>query len=153
APRVLVVPHFKRSHSRLPRGGGLGKTCLWNRGSGLAVFDRAPGMTNFLRMTPSSIESVPPGRLYGRRRARPRRPGQQRLKQELLPRLAIRLPERGPVDPHALFAKPVKEVRLEIGFGAGEHLAEQAERHPNVGFIGSEVFEDGIVRALGEVSR
>ncbi|TMJ72452.1 MAG: tRNA (guanosine(46)-N7)-methyltransferase TrmB, partial [Alphaproteobacteria bacterium] len=43
--------------------------------------------------------------------------------------------------------------RSEIGFGAGEHLAAQAERHPEIGFIGSEVFEDGIVRALGEVAR
>jgi len=40
-----------------------------------------------------------------------------------------------------------------IGFGAGEHLAEQAEHHPEIGFIGCEVFEDGIVRLLGEVAR
>jgi tRNA (guanine-N7-)-methyltransferase len=110
-------------------------------------------MTNFLRMTRSPIESVPPGRLYGRRRARPLRPGQQRLKQEVLPRLTLELPESGPIDPRALFTKPIEKVWLEIGFGAGEHLAEQAERHPDTGFIGSEVFEDGIVRALGEVSR
>jgi tRNA (guanine-N7-)-methyltransferase len=47
----------------------------------------------------------------------------------------------------------VAAVWLEIGFGAGEHLAEQAERHPEIGFIGSEVFEDGIVRLLGEIAR
>ena len=81
------------------------------------------------------------------------RPGQQRLKEELLPRLKIDLPSAGPLDPRALFAKPVDGVWLEIGFGAGEHLAEQAERYPTIGFIGCEVFEDGIVRALGEVAR
>ena len=48
---------------------------------------------------------------------------------------------------------PVRDVWLEIGFGAGEHLAEQAEHHPEIGFIGCEVFEDGIVRLLGEVAR
>lgn len=48
---------------------------------------------------------------------------------------------------------PVENVWLEIGFGAGEHLAEQAERHPEIGFIGCEAFEDGIVRLLGEVER
>src|SRR5438067_172990 len=99
------------------------------------------------------VDRVPPGRLYGRRRARPLRPGQQRLKAELLPRLNIELPAAGKLDPASLFPRPVEAVWLEIGFGGGEHLAEQAERHPTVGFIGSEVFEDGIVRLLGETAR
>jgi len=80
---------------------------------------------------------VPPGQLYGRRRARPLRPGQRRLQEELLPRIAIELPESGPTDPRALFTNTADEIWLEIGFGAGEHLAAQAERHPEIGFIGS----------------
>src|SRR5437667_10529051 len=100
------------------------------------------------------VDRVPPGRLYGRRRARPLRPGQRRLQEELLPELAVDLPSTaGPIDPRAFFPKPVPQVWLEIGFGAGEHLAAQAERHPDIGFIGSEVFEDGIVRLLGEIER
>jgi len=71
----------------------------------------------------------------------------------LLPRLAIGLPAAGPLDHRSLFPMPVRDVWLEIGFGAGEHLAEQAEHHPEIGFIGCEVFEDGIVRLLGEVAR
>jgi tRNA (guanine-N7-)-methyltransferase len=81
------------------------------------------------------------------------RPGQRRHKEELLPRLTVALPDTGPLDPRSLFPLPVRAVWLEIGFGAGEHLAAQAERHPDIGFIGSEVFEDGIVRLLGEVER
>jgi tRNA (guanine-N7-)-methyltransferase len=104
-------------------------------------------------MSGDARTGLPPGRLYGRRRARPLRPGQQRLQQDLLPRLTIGLPEAGPLDPRSLFPMPVRDVWLEIGFGAGEHLAEQAERHPEIGFIGCEVFEDGIVRLLGEVAR
>src|SRR5437764_13422899 len=104
-------------------------------------------------MASSAIEPVPPGGLYGRRRARPLRPGQRRLREELLPRLAIGLPAAGPLDHRSLFPMPVRDVWLEIGFGAGEHLAEQAEHHPEIGFIGCEVFEDGIVRLLGEVAR
>src|SRR5436190_21585957 len=104
-------------------------------------------------MNNRAIESLPPGRLYGRRRARPLRPGQRRLQQDLLPRLTINLPESVPLDPRLLFPMPVRDVWLEIGFGAGEHLAEQAERHPEIGIIGCEVFEDGIVRLLGEVAR
>jgi len=104
-------------------------------------------------MSSDATTSLPPGRLYGRRRARPLRPGQRQLQQELLPRLTIDLPQAGPLDPRSLFPMPVREVWLEIGFGAGEHLAEQAEHHPEIGFIGCEVFEDGIVRLLGEVER
>ena len=110
-------------------------------------------MTKYCLMNNRAIESLPPGRLYGRRRARPLRPGQRRLQQDLLPRLAIDLPEAGLLDPHSLFPMPVRDVWLEIGFGAGEHLAEQAERRLEIGFIGCEVFEDGIVRLLGEVAR
>jgi tRNA (guanine-N7-)-methyltransferase len=104
-------------------------------------------------MSSDARTGLPPGRLYGRRRARPLRPGQQRLQQDLLPRLTIGLPEAGRLDPRSLFPMPVRDFWLEIGFGAGEHLADQAERHPEIGFIGCEVFEDGIVRLLGEVAR
>jgi len=75
------------------------------------------------------------------------------MQQELLPRLAITLPERGALDPVTLFPQTPPEVWLEIGFGGGEHLAEQAERHPEIGFIGSEVFENGVARLVGEVAR
>lgn len=92
-------------------------------------------------------------RLYGRRRGRPLRQGQQQLKDELLHGLKVELPAAGLVDPFRLFFRPPAAVWLEIGFGAGEHLAEQAERYPDVGFIGCEVFENGIVRLLAEISR
>ena len=32
-------------------------------------------------------------------------------------------------------------------------MAAQAETHPEIGFIGCEVFENGIVKLLGEISR
>src|SRR6476659_7335687 len=92
-------------------------------------------------------------RLYGRRRGRPLRPGQQRLQQELLPRLSITLPEAAPLDLAALFPRPPSAVWLEIGFGGGEHIAAQAEQHPEIGFIGSEVFENGVARLVGEIAR
>ena len=110
-------------------------------------------MTKSRHMKSAAIEGVPRGRLYGRRRGRPLRPGQRRLKQELLPRLTVSLPEAGALDLCSLFPMPVAAVWLEIGFGAGEHLAAQAEHHPDIGFIGCEVFEAGILRLLGEVVR
>ena len=40
------------------------------------------------------------------------------------------------------------ETWLEIGFGGGEHLAEQAARHPEVTLIGAEPFLNGVASAL-----
>jgi len=52
-----------------------------------------------------------------------------------------------------LFPHRPAAVWLEIGFGNGEHLAEQARRHPEVGFIGSEMFVNGIASLLRHVER
>jgi tRNA (guanine-N7-)-methyltransferase len=89
-------------------------------------------------------------RLYGRRQGHALRVGQQRLIDELLPRLSV--PEEGPLDARTLFGDD-RPLWLEIGFGAGEHLAAQAEANPNVGLIGCEPFLNGVVGALGHVER
>ncbi len=90
---------------------------------------------------------------YGRRLGRPLRPGRQALMDGLLPRLRFGLPPDGRLDPAALFARPPASLWLEIGFGGGEHLAAQAARHPEIGFIGSEVFVNGVAALLGLVDR
>ena len=51
------------------------------------------------------------------------------------------------LSPASLFADK-REVWLEIGFGGGEHLAGQAARHGDVGFIGAEPFVDGVAKLL-----
>jgi tRNA (guanine-N7-)-methyltransferase len=91
--------------------------------------------------------------LHGRRKARPLRPGQQRAMEELLPRLQLPLPAEGerPLDPFAAFDPRPAALWLEIGFGAGEHLAWQAAQNPDVGLIGAEVFQDGVARLLKRV--
>jgi tRNA (guanine-N7-)-methyltransferase len=81
------------------------------------------------------------------------RPGLQALVRALLPRLAIDLASAAGLDPFSLFGGAVRAVWLEIGFGAGEHLAMQAEAHPDIGFIGCEVFENGVARLLGQIER
>jgi len=96
--------------------------------------------------------NAPQRRLYGRRRGRPLRAGQRALFDTLLPQLCFTLPENdAALDPRSLFADTIREVWLEIGFGAGEHLAYQAALHPDCGLIGSEVFEPGIAHLLSEV--
>ena len=47
-----------------------------------------------------------------------------------------------------MFAAPPREVWLEIGFGAGEHLVAQAKANPDVGIVGCEPFLNGVVAAL-----
>jgi len=101
------------------------------------------------------VIDAPPQRrvLYGRRRGRSLRGGQKKLMDGLLPSLAIDLPTAGELDLGAIFADPPRSVWLEIGFGGGEHLAALAERHPDTGLIGCEVFENGIAKLLGEIER
>ena len=92
--------------------------------------------------------------LYGRRRGRRLRPGQRSLKETLLPALAIALPPEGArLDPVRLFPDEMDELWLEVGFGGGEHLAAQAAAHPGIGLLGCEVFENGVVKLLGEIER
>lgn len=87
-------------------------------------------------------------RLYGRRQGHKLRVGQAALVEDLLPRVA--LAETGPLDAHALFGDD-RPLEVEIGFGAGEHLAAQAEAHPGRGYIGCEPFLNGVVGALGHI--
>jgi len=42
---------------------------------------------------------------------------------------------------------------LEVGFGAGEHLAAQAAANPDIGLIGAEPFIAGVAACLSEVDR
>ena len=91
-------------------------------------------------------------RLYGRRQGHKLRQGQAALVEELLP--AISVPDAGPLDARTLFGDADdagRPLELEIGFGAGEHLAGQAAARPDHGFIGCEPFINGVVGALGHV--
>jgi tRNA (guanine-N7-)-methyltransferase len=90
-------------------------------------------------------------RSYGRRRARTPSARQQALWREVLPRLAIPGDAPALADLPALFPTPVREVWLEIGFGGGEHLVWQAKAHPDVGFLGCEPFEDGVIKLLSAI--
>jgi tRNA (guanine-N7-)-methyltransferase len=94
--------------------------------------------------------NAPARQLYGRRRGKRLSDTRRARFAAALPRLRLTL--EAPVDPAALFAG-AREVWLEIGFGAGEHLAAQAAARPDIGIIGVEPFETGVAKllsALGE---
>jgi tRNA (guanine-N7-)-methyltransferase len=89
-------------------------------------------------------------RLYGRSRGKTLRAGQAKLLAETLPQVEIA--PSALADPPTLFASPVREVWLEIGFGGGEHLVAQAKANPDVGLIGCEPFVNGVAKALARLA-
>ena len=105
---------------------------------------------------PSEASAVGAARnfsLFGRRRGRALRPGQKVLIRDFLPQIALTIPVTGDLDPGGLFGAQARPIWLEIGFGGGEHLADQAERHPEIGLIGCEVFENGTAKLLARIKR
>ena len=95
-------------------------------------------------------QPAPVRRLYGRSRGKTLRAGQERLLAEELPLFSI-APEA--LATGSAFAAPPREVWLEIGSGAGEHLIEQAKANPDVGVVGCEPFLNGVVATLAGLKR
>jgi tRNA (guanine-N7-)-methyltransferase len=101
-----------------------------------------------MKPTPPTLPRFLPS--FGRRRMRGLKASEQALFDSLLPQLEIRVQEGA--DPRQLF--PGKEqFYLEIGFGAGEHLLSRALAEPEAGFIGSEVFLNGLGAFLRHVDK
>jgi tRNA (guanine-N7-)-methyltransferase len=50
-----------------------------------------------------------------------------------------------------MFEPRVDDVRLEIGFGGGEHLIAEARAFPNTGFIGCEPYVNGMAKILAQI--
>jgi len=108
---------------------------------GICVFDIG-------RMTDDADKRT--GAFFGRRKGHPLRARQAALFDTLLPRLALDLTNPAPADLRTLF-DGADDVRLESGFGGGEHLIAEAERHPGTGFIGIEPFVNGMAKALAAI--
>jgi tRNA (guanine-N7-)-methyltransferase len=103
-------------------------------------------------MASSPDHSHRPRAFFGRRKGHALKPRQAALFETLLPRLALELGRPAPADLRSLFDN-VDAVRLEIGFGGGEHMAAEAEREPSTGFIGSEPFVNGMAKALALIEQ
>ena len=85
---------------------------------------------------------------YGRRIGKPLKPAQSKAIEAHLGALRLPLDEPAPADLATLFEAPVERVRLEIGFGGGEHLRARAEASPATGFIGVEPFVNGMAKLM-----
>lgn len=89
-------------------------------------------------------DALPRRRLYGRSKGKALRSHQTELIADLLPQLALDL--AAPLAP-----REGHELRVEIGFGGGEHLIEAAAAEPDVDFIGCEPFINGMARLLSRI--
>ncbi|MBW9074483.1 tRNA (guanosine(46)-N7)-methyltransferase TrmB [Agrobacterium deltaense] len=88
---------------------------------------------------------------FGRRKGKPLRNQQVDTIENLLPLLKIDLESVPPQNLAALFPADVRLIRLEIGFGGGEHLAHRAVENPETGFIGVEPFVNSMAKLLAAV--
>ena len=70
----------------------------------------------------------------------------------LLPRLTVDIAHPRPATISARCSNAdVASVRLEIGFGGGEHLVAEALAHPDIGFIGCEPYINGMAKILTQI--
>lgn len=91
-------------------------------------------------------------KFFGRRKGKAIKGSRERLLEEMLPKIKAQLPDEGTIDFENFFGIRPSEVWLEIGFGGGEHLAEQALKNKNVGIIGAEPFLNGVASLLAHLN-
>ncbi|MEA2830929.1 MAG: tRNA (guanine-N7-)-methyltransferase [Bradyrhizobium sp.] len=97
------------------------------------------------------VEAHPHGSFFGRRKGHKLRLHQADLIENLLPRLALGITDASPPDLAALFESRPDDIRLEIGFGGGEHLIAEAQAFPKLGFIGCEPYVNGMAKILAQI--
>lgn len=91
------------------------------------------------------------GSFFGRRQGKQLSPLQATLLESLLPRLIVDLGKLAPSDIRTLFSTTVNHIRLEIGFGGGEHLWHRLRESQDTGFIGVEPFVNGMAKLLSRL--
>jgi len=90
---------------------------------------------------------------FGRRHGKSLRPAPLAALEAGLPRYRLDLTCPPPEPLSTLFPAEVDNVRLEIGFGAGEHLRHEAGRFPRTGFLGVEPFVNGLAKLMLDLKR
>ena len=91
------------------------------------------------------------GSFFGRRKGHKLRAHQAGLIENLLPRLTLDIIGAAPAGLANLFGPDTRDARLEIGFGAGEHLIAEARNAPDTGFIGCEPYVNGMAKILTQI--
>ncbi len=95
-------------------------------------------------MMTNDIHSAP--KFFGRRKGRTIRKAKSFLLDNFLPRVLLNAEKKANLAD--LFTEPKEKYCLEIGFGDGEHLAALSLQHSEIGYIGVEVFKNGVANLL-----
>ena len=109
----------------------------------------APASTSHLRKKEYGLEAERKA-FFGRRSAHKLHPTQQKLDDQLLPKVKLELGE-GPLPLTQVFEQPAPRNFIEIGYGGGEHLARQARENRDANYIGCEPFIGGIGKMLAAI--
>jgi tRNA (guanine-N7-)-methyltransferase len=88
---------------------------------------------------------------FGRRKGKPLRERQAQHLETLLPELKVDLSAPAPADLTTLYEDKPARIRLEIGFGGGEHLIHRALEEKDTGFIGVEPFVNSMAKLVGSI--
>ncbi|MBB6486497.1 tRNA (guanosine(46)-N(7))-methyltransferase TrmB [Rhizobium lusitanum] len=88
---------------------------------------------------------------FGRRKGKALRGQQAETLEALLPQYIVDLSAPAPQPLNDLFPVQTERLRLEIGFGGGEHLIHRALEQPTTGFIGVEPFVNSMQKLLARV--
>ncbi len=97
----------------------------------------------------NNLDNTEP-KFFGRRKGRVIRKAKSFLLEVMLPQM--RVIEEKDFDKEKMFGSKDVEVCLEIGFGDGQHIFGQAKNNPNVGYVGVEVFQNGVANLLSLIS-
>ncbi|MFA6154000.1 tRNA (guanosine(46)-N(7))-methyltransferase TrmB [Mesorhizobium sp.] len=103
-------------------------------------------------MDPQDRPSRATEAFFGRRRGKTMRPLQAAALESGFGLYRLDLTAEPPLDLRSLFEAEISAVRLEIGFGGGEHLLHRATEQPSTGFIGVEPFVNGMAKMMMAVS-
>ncbi|MBR0824722.1 tRNA (guanosine(46)-N7)-methyltransferase TrmB [Bradyrhizobium manausense] len=88
---------------------------------------------------------------FGRRKGHKLRQHQADLVENLLPHLALDISTAALADVREIFDPAADALRLEVGFGGGEHLVAEAQMFARTGFIGCEPYINGMAKILAQI--
>lgn len=101
-------------------------------------------------MTNSNPETADKPKFFGRRKGRTIHKAKSFLLENFLPRVLVPAEKKKHIS--ECFAAEYSAYALEIGFGDGAHLAEIARRQPDTGFLGVEVYKNGVANLLSLIT-
>lgn len=97
-----------------------------------------------------NTETKPQKKVFGRKFARGMGKERIALLENLLPEYEIVIGD-APINPYSLSPTPHNHVTLEIGFGDGDHMYQQALRASDTLFLGCEPFMNGVSSLLKQI--